>query len=486
SCAVLHVTSLPGGGVDRHVRDIVRALAAQHHLVWHTAESADAVEIAAEGRLLALDRAALERDPGALARWLKSMGVGLVHVHSVSRAARRRARWAAQALRTATLVTLHDVLFLRADGFEPDRASGPDREWLAETARFLKEAAAVLAPSDYLAELARHHIEGLGVVVVPNGSAAARSVNRASSARPEFLAKRPRQVVAVLGAIGPHKGRELIEELAQLLRDSDIAIVVIGYLDTQLSPGWRSDRLFVHGAYDDEQAGALLAAYGAQLALFPNRVPESFSYALSDVWAAGIPALVAPSGALAERVGRHGGGWLLPQGFDAHETLRAIESILSPPRSGELARVNLKLSQPDNERVPPLDAMTRSLDALYARFGIDPDASLQPDSAQVQRLLATNLDGALFRKELARLADEFAQVSAALESARQFETEARAWIAKLEGDIAAVQAELGREVEDRRALGQENVQLRIHKAAFDLLPEFVRKLLLKKIHDARS
>jgi hypothetical protein len=46
--------------------------------------------------------------------------------------------------------------------------------------------------------------------------------------------------------------------------------------------------------------------------------------------------------------------------------------------------------------------------------------------------------------------------------------------------------ELAREVEARRALGQEIVQLRIHKEAFDLLPEFVRKLLLKKIVDARS
>ena len=52
--------------------------------------------------------------------------------------------------------------------------------------------------------------------------------------------------------------------------------------------------------------------------------------------------------------------------------------------------------------------------------------------------------------------------------------------------MASVQAEVAREVEARRALGQEIVQLRIHKDAFDLLPEVVRKLLLKKILDARS
>ncbi|HEY2630651.1 MAG TPA: hypothetical protein VGI57_16090, partial [Usitatibacter sp.] len=105
-------------------------------------------------------------------------------------------------------------------------------------------------------------------------------------------------------------------------------------------------------------------------------------------------------------------------------------------------------------------------------------------------LLAKNLDGALFRQELVRLADEFAQLKTALEHERsesaKFATEARQWIAKLEGDVAALQAQIAREVEGRRALAQENVQLQIHKDAFDLLPEVIRKMLLKKILNARS
>ena len=67
--------------------------------------------------------------------------------------------------------------------------------------------------------------------------------------------------------------------------------VVIGYLDTQITHGWHSDHLYIHGTYADEEVAALLAAYGAKLALFPNAVPESFSYTLSDVWASGVPAL---------------------------------------------------------------------------------------------------------------------------------------------------------------------------------------------------
>ena len=151
--AVLHVTSLLGGGVDRHVRDIART-AAGKHLVWYASDHADVVEIAGESRFFPLDRAVLERNPEALARWLRGQGVGIVHAHSASRAARSRATWAASALGTAVIATLHDILFLRREGFEPGAAAGADPDWLAETAPFLRAAAAVLAPSEYLAQLA--------------------------------------------------------------------------------------------------------------------------------------------------------------------------------------------------------------------------------------------------------------------------------------------------------------------------------------------
>src|SRR5471032_272785 len=155
---------------------------------------------------------------------------------------------------------------------------------------------------------------------------------------------------------------------------------------------------------------------------------------------------------------RHGGGWLLPAGFDAPAVAAQLRRLLSAEGAGEVARVKSQLALPDPGRVPALDDMTRSLDALYARFAIDPAAPLDPQSAPVQELLAKNLDGALFRQELVRLADEMAQMKSALESTLEFErrqagdfkAEARRWIEKLEADVASVQAELAREVEARR------------------------------------
>ena len=475
------------------MRDIARS-APGRHVVWHTSDGADVIEVPDRGEFLPLDGASIEREPALLAEWLRARGVGLVHAHSVGRAARRRAAWAAQALGVATLVTLHDILFLRREGFEPGAAPGADASWLALTAPFLRQAAAVVAPSNFIAELARRNIAGLEVSVVANGSPRRQDQDRVLAPRKQFTARRPRRVAAVLGAIGPHKGSALLEALARALQGSDIAIVIVGYLDMQVVPGWRGEHLFVHGAYDDDDVGALLRGYRAEIALFANRVPESFSYALSDVWEAGLPALVAPEGALAERVQAHGGGWLLPAHFSAHDVAVELRRLLSSAGEAGLARVKSRLALPDPDRVPSLESMTRSLDALYARFGIAPAKGVDMDSAGVRDLIAKNLDGSLFRQELVRLADEMAQMKAALEAtleferrqAREYKDESGRWIEKLQADVASVQADIAREVEARRALAQEIVQLRIHKDAFDLLPEMVRKVLLKKILNARS
>ncbi len=479
--------------MDRHVRDIARA-APGRHVVWHVSEGADVIEIPGKEKFLVLDGAAIERQPTLLASWLRAHDVGLVHAHSVGRAARRRATWAAETLGVATIVTLHDILFLRREGFEPGVTPGADPGWLALTAAFLRSAAAVLAPSDFVANLARRNVEGLEVTVVPNGSPDRRASAGKLAPREEFARHRPRHVVAVLGAIGPHKGSALIEELARVLEGTDIAMVIVGYLDSQAVPGWRGRHLFVHGPYDDQEVASLLAAYGAEVALFPHRVPESFSYTLSDAWSAGLPALVAPDGALAERVQAHEGGWLLPEHFTARDVAGVLRRLLSSEGAGELARVKSRLALPDPGRVPSLDSMARSLDALYARFGIAPGEAVDMDSAALRDILAKNLDGSLFRVELVRMADEMAQMKASLEAtleferrqARDFKDESSRWIEKLQADIAGVQAGIAREVEARRALAQEIVQLKIHKDAFDLLPAIVRKLLLKKILDARG
>jgi glycosyltransferase involved in cell wall biosynthesis len=486
--AVLHVTSIPGGGVDRHIRDIARSSDCEH-IVWHAADNGDAIEIPSEKRVLPLDRESFARDPQPLLAFLRSRGVGLVHAHAVTEAPRERATWIADSLGVPKIVTLHDVLFLRREAFDQAGAPAADEKWLRETSAFIRSASAVVAPSEYLAAIARSNLPGVPVDVIANGSGvefAARDV----PVHPDYPAHRFEHVAIVLGAVGPHKGARMLEQTAERLDGTGIGIVVIGYLDESNLPSRHRPHLFVHGSYQDTDVASLVRAYDGRVALFANQVPESFSYALSDVWAAGLPAIVPPTGALGDRVRAHGGGWILPAGFTADDVASLLKRLFAAG-STELARVESELDENDNERVPRLDAMSRSLDALYRRFGIDPASPIDAASAPVQQLLATSLDGSLFRSEMVRFADEIAQLKGALDHERsqyaRASTEMKEWIDKLQADVTALQAQVAGESRARAAAQDELFELRNEverlgavRVQYENIPRVVRRLFRKK------
>ena len=490
--AVLHVTSIPGGGVDRHIRDIART-SGRPHLVWHAADAGDALEIPAEKRVLPFDREKLARDPSPVLDFLRKHRVGLVHAHAVTEAPRERAAWIAQALGVPKIVTLHDVLFLRREAFHHAGVPVADEPWLRDTSGFIRSAAAVIAPSRYLAEIARTHLPDVAVEIVPNGSGVAFSQAEVP-VHPDYRDRRFEHVAIVLGAVGPHKGARLLEDTAAHLEGTGIGIVVIGYLDQSNLPSWHRENLFVHGSYQDADVAGLVRAYQGRVGLFTNQVPESFSYALSDLWAAGLPVIVPPAGALGDRVREHGGGWILPPDFSGADVAALVRRLLAGEARAELARVESQLHENDDGRVPRLEAMTRSLDALYERFGIDPRAPLDAASDDVQRMLATSLDGSLFRSEMMRFANEIAELRATLERER---SQYREWIAKIETDVASVQAQLASESQSRQQLEntvfeQRNEAERLRGALdavrtqYENIPRVVRRLFRKKTGDGRG
>src|SRR4029450_10772978 len=83
------------------------------------------------------------------------------------------------------------------------------------------------------------------------------------------------------------------------------------------------------------EIAALLDHYRVRLVLYPSVGPETFSYTLSEAWAAGRPALVPPIGALAERVAATGGGWVLHDGEweDEKKMLDRVTALLDPDAS---------------------------------------------------------------------------------------------------------------------------------------------------------
>ena len=150
-----------------------------------------------------------------------------------------------------------------------------------------------------------------------------------------FLPEDGVPTVAVLGAVGPDKGARRLERLADLVRatGASLRFVLIGYMDVEHGP-WQSDDgvLTIHGRYEPRELPGLLAHYRVRLVAFPSAGPETFSFTLSETWAAGLPVIVPPFGALAERVAGTGAGWLWTEAEwrDEAKMLARIVALVAP------------------------------------------------------------------------------------------------------------------------------------------------------------
>jgi glycosyltransferase involved in cell wall biosynthesis len=124
--------------------------------------------------------------------------------------------------------------------------------------------------------------------------------------------------VAVVGAIGLEKGHAVLLDCARdaAARALKLRFSVVGYTVDD-TPLLETGRVFVTGPFASGEAGALLARSGASVAFIPSIWPETWCFALSDAWEAGLDAAVFDIGAPAERVRRTGRGWVLPLNLPA-------------------------------------------------------------------------------------------------------------------------------------------------------------------------
>lgn len=115
--------------------------------------------------------------------------------------------------------------------------------------------------------------------------------------------------IGIVGQIGPHKGIEVISELAKAIRRRKlkVRISVIGSVEA------RMDRQIVSqtGHYKREDMPGLIAESGANVMLFPSIWPETFSYVVQELMALQLPVACFDMGAPAERVRHYEKGLIL-------------------------------------------------------------------------------------------------------------------------------------------------------------------------------
>ena len=185
----------------------------------------------------------------------------------------------------------------------------PVRTLLARSATELARATSIVAPSADAAARIRRHFPGIAPEVEPWED---------DSRLPPLTPAPPASTLRIVvpGAIGVEKGFEVLLACARdaRARNLPISFTVVGFTadDERLMA---AGPVHVTGEYAETEATALIREQRAHLALIPSVWPETWCFALSRAWEAGLPTAVFDLGAQAERVRSTGRGWIFPLGL---------------------------------------------------------------------------------------------------------------------------------------------------------------------------
>jgi GT2 family glycosyltransferase len=165
------------------------------------------------------------------------------------------------------------------------------------SAVWLGAARRVLAPSEDTAARLRRYFPGIDVEVRPHAPPTL------PTPRPPRDPARPQLRIALIGAIGAHKGYDVLLACARDARARRLPLefVVIGYTEND-SALLATGRVFITGPYIDGEAPHLIARERPDIAWLPSVWPETWCYTLDYALAAGLPVAAFDLGAIAERL----------------------------------------------------------------------------------------------------------------------------------------------------------------------------------------
>jgi glycosyltransferase involved in cell wall biosynthesis len=187
------------------------------------------------------------------------------------------------------------------------------------SAAFLASAHRVVVPSADTGQRMKSHFADLRPVVVPHENDALispPSTSRSAVAGPARVGVAGPARICVVGAIGLHKGYDVVLACARdaARRQLDIEFVIVGHT-TDDARMMATGRVFVTGRFEPGEAVGLIAAQQARLGFVASIWPETWCLSLGDIWRAGLRAAAFDIGAPAERIKRSGYGILLPLGL---------------------------------------------------------------------------------------------------------------------------------------------------------------------------
>ena len=208
--------------------------------------------------------------------------------------------------------------------------------WRHKYRMFLRGARHVLAPSRDAIEHLAHYVPMANLHHVAHTDIAPDA--QLPAPQPAPLGLRAPLKIAVIGALSPIKGADVLEDVAALAAKRNLAVEfhLIGFAYRPLRTAPKT-RLIVHGEYREPELGAWLDSIKPDLVWFPALWPETYSYTLSACLLAGLPVVAPELGAFSERLAGRAWTWLVPwqqtaaQWLDFFDDLRQRHFVKAKP-----------------------------------------------------------------------------------------------------------------------------------------------------------
>lgn len=199
------------------------------------------------------------------------------------------------------------------------------KAWRHEWHNFLEKFDLLIAPSEAAKQEILMHYDDLNICVVEHGIDYPKVESNLTIDSNETLD------IAFVGAIGIHKGSNILLDLIKYIKGKNIRIHLFGTVDQIIT---KNNKNFInHGKYKREELPNLLKENNIKVICLLSPWPETFSYTLSESIAGGVPVLAFDFGAIAERIKKYGLGWVLPSNATTKDIVDTLKHIQKDPTS---------------------------------------------------------------------------------------------------------------------------------------------------------
>ncbi|PRD52905.1 glycosyltransferase [Phyllobacterium myrsinacearum] len=384
---VLFVMHRWGGGTERHLHELASNLERDGiPVIFCRMHSSDPNRICLEYQLAELmpnlSEFDVRRDMESFIRYLQTLQIVHVHIHHLAgfpRSGPDFFRLVCDGARLSYDFTVHDYMSVcprinlidHSDIYcaEPDaktcetcilRNGSPFGhpvvwEWRDAYFRLLRGARRIFVPDIDVAQRMSRFFPSLEYTLRPHEMV--RVNNELPSINP--IKKRQNARVAILGAIGPHKGSLLLEAVAKACVKLGLSLefAVIGYTDRDLKLA-SIDNVTCTGPYEEKDAELKLLEANADIIWFPSVCPETYSYTLSTAFLAGVYPVGFDFGAVGSRIRDQNWGEVIP-----------IELMLFPD---DLAKILLRIARSDKPLKPKIFSEVTYTNTMATYYGLEP------------------------------------------------------------------------------------------------------------------